>query len=113
MVSDPTLNVALLCDGATELGRDRTLRAAREMVPELQSDQIWGTLMPFTSSQREEGLEQELFASSDCDAPPTEIVNIMYLTPSVNGVVATLSASLAPLGSLFSSDGQGVQLGWW
>lgn len=101
VVSDPTLNVALLCDGATELGRDRTLRAAREMVPELQSDQIWGTLMPFTSSQREEGLEQELFASSDCDAPPTEIVNIMYLTPSVNGVVATLSASLAPLGSLF------------
>ncbi len=101
VVSDPTLNVALLCDGNTEIGRDRALMAAREMVPELQSDQIWGMLMPFTSSQGDEGLEEELFASSDCDAPPTEVTNIMYLTPSVNGVVATLSAPLAPLGSLF------------
>jgi len=101
VISDPTLNVALLCDSDTQSGRERALRAAREMVPELQSDQIWGTLMPFTSSQGDEGLEEELFASSDCDSPPTEVVNIMYLTPSVNGVVATLSAPLAPLGSLF------------
>ena len=111
-VSDPTLNVALVCDGMTEEARDRALRAAREMVPELQSDQIWGTLMPFTSSQGDEGLEGEMLASSDCDAPPADVVDIMYLTPSVNGVVATLSAPLAPLGSLFrvtakETDGDG------
>lgn len=110
--SDPTLNVALLCDGNTEAARDRAMRAAREMLPGLQSDQIWGTLMPFTSAQGDEGLEEELFASSECNAPPTDVVDIMYLTPTVNGVVATLSLPLAPLGSLFrvtakQSDGNG------
>ena len=110
--SDPTLNVALLCDGSTEAARDRAVRAAREMLPGLQSDQIWGTLMPFSSTKGDGILEEEVFASSDCDAPPTDVVNIVYLTPSVNGVVATLSAPLAPLGSLFrvtakQADGEG------
>jgi D-alanine-D-alanine ligase-like ATP-grasp enzyme len=100
-VIDPTLNVVLLCDGVTELERDRAVRAAREMLPNLQSDQIWGTLMPFTSNKEGDAFEDEVFASSDCDAPPCESVDILYLTPSVNGVVATLSSPLAPLGSIF------------
>ena len=96
---DPTLNVTLLCDGFTESERERAIRSAREILPNLQSDQIWGTLMPFTSSTGEENLED--LDSFDCTEPPTDDVEIMYLTPSVNGVVATLSLPLAPLGSIF------------
>lgn len=98
---DPTIHVTLLCDGLTQAEKERSLRAAREILPSLQSDQIWGTLMPYTSSVLQDRFDEVFNASPDCSEPPTETVDIMYLTPSVNGVVATLSAPIPPLGSVF------------
>ncbi len=98
---DPTINVTLLCDGVTKAERANSIRAAREILPTLQSDQIWGTLMPYTSSSLQANFDEVFDSSPDCSGPPTEVVEIMYLTPSVNGVVATMSTPLPPLGSIF------------
>ena len=98
---DPTINVVLLCDGLTQAEKEKSVRAAREILPSLQSDQIWGTLMPYTSSSLQDNLDEVFDSLPECTEPPSEVVDIMYLTPSVNGVVATISAPLPPLGSVF------------
>ena len=97
---DPTLDVILICDGLTVEEREKAIQSAREILPDLQSDQIWGTLMPFTSSDGQDSLEDDL-DSFDCEERPMDVVDILYLTPAVNGVVATVSAPMAPLGTLF------------
>ncbi|KAI8105591.1 hypothetical protein M9434_000175 [Picochlorum sp. BPE23] len=97
---DPTLDVTLICDGLTVEEREKSIQSAREILPDLQSDQIWGTLMPFTSSDGQENLEEDL-NSFDCEERPADTIEILYLTPAVNGVVATVSAPMAPLGTLF------------
>lgn len=98
---DPTTSVTLLCDGLTQCEREKSIRAAREILPGLQSDQIWGTLMPFTSSIIQDNVDEVFNSSADWSEPPTDSVDIMYLTPSVNGVIATISAPLPPLGCVF------------
>lgn len=97
-VVDPTLDVTLICDGWSVSDRNRALRSAREILPGLQSDQIWGTLMPFSSSHSE-SLEDVL--SSGGDDVPLEQIEIMFLTPTVNGVVATISSPTALQGCIF------------
>eukprot|EP00889_Picochlorum_renovo_P001277 jgi/Picre1/28307/NNA_003713.t1 len=66
---DPTLDVTLICDGLTVEEREKSIQSAREILPDLQSDQIWGTLMPFTSSDGQENLEEDL-DSFDCEERP-------------------------------------------
>ena len=98
-VTDPNIDVFLLCDGATATERNAALKSARAVLPLLQSDQIWGTLMPYVASSS--ASLQTVIESFEASEPPNETVDIVYLTPTVNGVVATLSMAMAPQGCIF------------
>eukprot|EP00890_Picochlorum_soloecismus_P003289 jgi/Picsp_1/3961/NSC_01473-R1_d-alanine--d-alanine ligase len=98
-VIDPKIDVFLLCDGATTAERNGALKSARAILPILQSDQIWGTLMPYVASSSSS--LQTMIESFDDNELPNDTVDIVYLTPTVNGVVATLSMAMAPQGCIF------------
>jgi hypothetical protein len=98
-VTDPNIDVFLLCDGATAAQRNAALRSARAVLPILQSDQIWGTLMPYVACSS--ASFQTIIESFEASELPNETVDIVYLTPTVNGVVATLSMAMAPQGCIF------------
>lgn len=96
---DPTLDVFFICNGATVNEREISLCTARELLPILQTDQIWGTLMPFLSSGQESF--EDVLDTFEGNEVPSEQVDIMFLTPTINGVVASLSLPVAPQGCVF------------
>ena len=103
-INDPTLEVVLLCCGAHSHQRERALRAARAILPKLQSDPVWGTLMPpfgsesigMTSEEGGYGMESTDIDGESSGQPPAETVEISLLTPLANGVLVTLAVSGSP-----------------
>ena len=102
---DPTMEVVLVCCGATVTQREHSLQAARVVLPRLQTDPVWGTLMPPFGSESTispfiNSPELE-FDSADANATqvlaaPEDPVNISLLTPLANGVLVTLAVSGPP-----------------
>jgi hypothetical protein len=93
---DPTLDIYLVCSGATHVQRESAINAARAIVPQLQSDVLWGTLNPAT--------EQEAFFMDDGligspSEPPTDTVEIFCLEPLAHGVLMRLDCPLVPAGT--------------
>ena len=98
---DPTLDIFLLCSGATQEQRETSLAAARGIIPNLQSDVLWGTLNPAT--EREPPFVHDAMlrgAGSGGGAaaidPPSEVVDIFCLEPMVHGVLMRLDCPLVP-----------------
>lgn len=93
---DPTLDIYLVCSGATQLQRESAINAARAIVPHLQSDVLWGTLNPATE-QEPLVMEDGLIGSPS--EPPTDAVEIFCLEPLAHGVLMRLDCPLVPAGT--------------
>jgi hypothetical protein len=93
---DPTIDVILLCSGDTLEQREGALIAARNILPVLQSDQLWGT---HASGMYPSGFP-ELPEESDA---PTETVEILALNVCELGALVEVSIPLAVTASPMSS----------
>ncbi len=93
---DPTLDIYLVCSGATQHQRESALNAARAIVPHLQSDVLWGTLNPATE-QEPLFMDDGLIGSPS--EPPTDTVEIFCLEPLAHGVLMRLDCPLVPAGT--------------
>jgi hypothetical protein len=93
---DPTLDIFLICSGATQSQRESSLAAARAIVPHLQSDVLWGTLNPATE---QEPLYMDDGHIGSPSEPPTDTVEIFCLEPLAHGVLMRLDCPLVAAGT--------------
>lgn len=96
-VLDPTIDVVLLCTGATQAQREASLAAARVIVPQLQSDVLWGTLNP--AAEQDTAVIMDGTATGAATVPPTQAVDIFCLEPLAQGVLMRLDCPLVPAGT--------------
>lgn len=93
---DPTVDIYLVCSGATQTQRESAINAARAIVPHLQSDVLWGTLNPATE---QEPLFMDDGLIGPPSEPPTDSVDIFCLEPLAHGVLMRLLCPLVPAGT--------------
>lgn len=99
-LADPTLEVALVCGGATVDERSAALASARTSLPQLQSDLVWGTLLNDTIAAPMDDVPGN--GEAPAQEPPRDAVSIDFITnPVPNGVVVSLSVPWAPPGCSF------------
>lgn len=97
---DPTYQVLLVASGNTPDQRDDALAAVRATLPSLQTDRVYGTLLPATATDPalEEALAAAAATTGVMDSAPEESVEIAFITPVHNGVVVTVDALSPPPG---------------
>jgi hypothetical protein len=97
---DPTLDVVLLCDGATAAARAAALAAARAALPGLQSDPVWGTILSYASAPPLPGAPGGA-APPPPAAPPAAAVDVAAAMIAPNGLLVSLDAYAPPPGCVF------------
>jgi hypothetical protein len=95
---DPTLEVALVCEGLTPGQRDAALASARAALPHLQSDMIWGTLRSYAPL--------EGFLPDDAPppgaGPPSDPLSVLAAVANPNALAVEVDLPLAPPGCVLS-----------